>query len=251
MKNISAIIITKNEEKNISACLERLMWCDEIIVLDCGSIDRTVETAKQFTKNVYVEPWQGYAKQKNSAIKKASGKWILWIDADERISKEAENEIKHIVSSSPKHTAFRIPRRFFFLGKRLKFGGVGTDHPIRLFINNGINFDENKLVHEKLKINGGIGKLKSHIDHLSYYSISQYFIKLNEYTTLSAEEMYKKEKRYNNFFLIKPFFELFDRLILKGAFLDGARGIAFACLSSFSVMIKYLKLKELYNGKNI
>lgn len=250
IERISAFVLTFNEERNIAACLAGLSWCDEIVVVDSGSSDATIEIASTYKATVVKQAWLGYARQKNVALAQCRGPWILWVDADERIPPALAKEIKATIPAST-HAAFRIPRRLHFLGRKLRYGGVGKDHPLRLFRKETVSFPQDQLVHEKPQINGTIGRLRTEMDHFSYATIEDYFGKLNGYTTLAAEQMRLRNRRFLPHMLLIPFWELFERVVFRAAFLDGIEGMAFAAFSSYSVLIKYLKLRELGQQKHL
>ncbi len=132
---VSAVVITKDEERNIAACLESLKWSDEIIVVDACSTDRTVDIAKGFTDRVYVRPWPGYGPQKNFAIDQAHATWILVLDADERVTDELQDEIRQVLQAgpSPELAGFEVPRRNYFYGQWIRGGGIYPDYQLRLF----------------------------------------------------------------------------------------------------------------------
>ncbi len=241
--HISAFVLTYNEERNIAACLESLTWCDEIVVVDSGSADSTIEIASRYKAKIVQQPWLGYAGQKNVALAQCRGPWILWVDADERITPGLAKEIRACIPTTH-YAVYRIPRRLHFLGKRLRFGGVGTDSPFRLFRKEAVSFPETHLIHEKPEVKGPIGRLRAEMDHYSYLTLADYFGKLNGYTSLAARQMHMRKRRFRPHQLLIPLWEFFERIVFRMAFLDGIEGMAFAAFSSYSVLIKYLKLRE-------
>ncbi len=247
-EGLSAFVLTFNEEGNIGPCLETLGFCDEVIVVDSESTDNSVMIAEKHAAQIVRQEWQGYARQKNLAISHCAGPWILWIDADERVTPQLAREIRLRIRNSALN-GFQVPRRLFFLRKKLGFGGVGKDHPLRLFRKDAVWFPEDQLVHEKPTIRGRTGRLKAELNHHSYASLEAYLTRLNRYTTLAAQQMLAQKRRFHPGHLLIPFWELFERLVLRAAFLDGVEGIAFAILSSCSVLVKYLKLRELDKTK--
>src|SRR5207245_5046689 len=131
--SIAAVVITKDEERNIADCLASVAWVDEMIVVDAESSDRTVELAKAYTPKVFVHTWQGYGPQKNFAMAQATADWILIVDADERVSDELREEIQALLQKLGPAIAFQIPRRNFYYGRWVKWGGTYPDYQIRLF----------------------------------------------------------------------------------------------------------------------
>ncbi|MCI0450628.1 MAG: glycosyltransferase family 2 protein [Chlorobi bacterium] len=241
---ISVIVITYNEEENIRECLDSLKWCDEIIVVDSNSKDKTLEIAKEFTNNIITADSLSFGEKRNIGIEKSTGEWILWLDADERVTDELKNEILELIKHPPDtYKAFYINRRSFFINKFIKHCGWYPDYKLRLFKKRaGIKFDTAK-VHEKLIYNGNTSRLKTEIIHLTDKTFEHYINKLNAYTTLSAEELYKTDKRSSFFALIfRPVFAFFKMYFLKLGILDGYMGLVLCSLSSIHVMVKYSKL---------
>ncbi|HAW50061.1 TPA: glycosyltransferase family 2 protein [bacterium] len=235
---LSCIIITYNEEENIKDCLESVKWANEIIIVDSKSKDNTKEICREYTDRVIEKEWMGYGKQKEYARSLATHSWVLNIDADERISADLKNEI---LSSTLDKDAYSIPRKFFFLGKHLKFGGC-SDKPVRLFRKEMAKFSDD-LIHERLVIDGKIGVLKNPIFHYSYKNISDYFEKFNIYSDLEVS----KKDRLNIPFVFQIFISLLDfinRYIFKFGFLDGTQGFLWASFSSFHRLVKYAKTWE-------
>jgi glycosyltransferase involved in cell wall biosynthesis len=245
MPNLSVVIITRNEESNIARCLRSVKMADEIIVADSGSTDRTIEIARNMGALVISIPWTGYGQSKREAVDKASGKWILSLDADEVISPELADEISDIVGHKSEFAGYFIKRKTNFLGKWIYHCGWYPDYLLRLFKKSQGNFDNN-VVHEQVILEGRTGYLKSEILHYSYTSLEQYFEKSNNYTTLGAEEIFGQGKRAEWYHLtIKPLAAFFKHYFAKLGFLDGMTGFIISCLSSSAVFTKYIKLREL------
>lgn len=244
MAKISAIVITYNEAANITECLGSLKWCDEILVIDSASSDNTCELAREFTNNITITGNLPYGEKRNIGIDKAAFDWILWIDADERISPELKAEITKLINDqNTKHDAYLINRRSFFINKFIKYSGWYPDYTLRLFKKSaGIRFDS-LLVHEKAVFNGSTGRLKSDILHYTDRDFEHYVNKLNNYTSLSAEELKAKGKKASFFDIIfRPAFTFFKMYFLKLGILDGYMGLVLSTLSSVHVMTKYSKL---------
>lgn len=239
---ISAIVITLNEENNISECLETLKWCDEIILVDSGSADNTVKIAEEFTKNIFTAENLPYGEKRNLGIEKASHEWIIWLDADERITSEIQEEIQQKITAG-KINAYYINRKSFFINKFIKHCGWYPDYTLRLFRKaSGIRFDSS-LVHEKAVYSGNTEKLRNDILHYTDRSFEHYINKLNKYTSLSAEELSKKGKKASIFDIIfRPVFTFFKMYFLKLGFMDGYTGLVLCTLSSIHVKTKYSKL---------
>jgi len=241
---LSAVVITLNEESNIAACLESINFADEIIVVDSGSSDRTIELAGKYTGAVLQNPWQGFGAQKNFGIARAKGDWILSIDADERVTHELAAEIKSAVSSGGNVDGYYLPRLASFCGHWIRHCGWYPDYQLRLFRKARGEFN-GRPVHEGVIVNGRTGFLKNDLMHYSYDSISQYFEKFNRYTNLSAAELSSKRKFSFLRMLGSPVSYFIKSYFLKLGFLDGVPGLIVCIFGSYSNFVKYAKLWEL------
>lgn len=247
MIKLSSIIIAKNEEANISRCIKSQFGCiDEIVVvIDDKSTDRTLEIVKSFTDVKYhVSPWQGYSGTKNIALGFTTSEWILWIDADEALTPALTNELIEFKSSTPAFDIYSVPRIANFLGRWIKHSGWYPGRIERLFNKNKVKFSESN-VHEHLVYSGSAGTLNSNLEHYTDPSIFHYFEKYNRYTSLAAEEIFKKNKRFKiTDLLIRPCFQFVKMYFLKRGFFDGIQGFILAVFSSAYVFTKYAKLWE-------
>lgn len=248
MEKISVIVISKDEEKNISDCLKSVQWADEIIVVDSESTDRTVELAKKFTDKVFIKKWEGYVPQKKYALSLAKNEWVLSLDADERITPELKDEILKLPAN--KIDGYKIRRKNFLYKKEIKSCGWGNDYQLRLFRKNKTDLNE-RLVHEKFVVSGEVGTLNQPMLHFTFDSFSDYFSKINYYTSLKALELFEKKRKINGWIIfthtISSFFTFF---IIKRGFKDGVYGLIISLLHSVSTAMNYLKLWELKN-KNL
>lgn len=251
INGLSLIIIAYNEERDLESCLDSVQdLVDEIVLVDSGSTDNTFEIARRFTPHVYQKKWNGYGEQKQYALDQARGPWILNLDADEKLSPELKNEICDLFSRSaagPDANGFNIPYRHYFLGRRLRFGGVHGEKHLRLFRKARAVYGKNK-VHEGIEVEGPIQALRNPIDHFSYRDIPDYLAKCDWYTSLIAREKYQKGQRFRVWNHLRLPFEFFVRYVLKLGFLDGSAGLTYALLSSYYVWLKYLKLQDLEAG---
>jgi glycosyltransferase involved in cell wall biosynthesis len=254
VNKISSIIIAKNEEQNISRCIQSQLDCiDEIIVIiDKESSDKTLEIVKSYPRVVYdVVEWLGYSATKEYAVKKATNEWILWIDADEALTKELIIELQNFKFKHPDKAAYKIARRAYFLGKWIKHCGWYPGYVVRLFNKNLGKFSNNS-VHEHLIINGEVGFLKSDLEHYTDPSISHYFEKFNKYTTLAAFELNKKNIKVKiSDIIFRPMFLFIKMYFFRLGFLDGLYGLILSVFSASYVFTKYCKLWELNRDKNI
>jgi glycosyltransferase involved in cell wall biosynthesis len=249
---ISSIIIAKDEEKNIGRCIDSLRQCiDEIIVIiDDRTSDNTVEIVRSKGVVFEVSPWQGYAKTKQYAIEKASNNWIFWIDADEALTNELQDELLEFKKTTPELSAYSIPRKANFLGKWIMHSGWYPGRVTRLFDKTKVFFSTDKEVHEHLITEGRTGELKCDLEHYTDPSIRHYYDKFNIYTSLAADELLKKNKTVSvSDILIRPTFAFFKMYFMKLGFLDGIHGFILAIFSANYVFTKYCKLLELREFK--
>ena len=218
---LSVAMITMNEERILEKTLESVKdIADEIVIVDSGSTDRTEEIAKKYGAKFYVESWKGYGPQRNSAIDKASGEWILNIDADEEISPELQKRILEIKNSKDSGSVFNINFTSVCFGKKIRYGGWSNSYHIRLFRKSAGRFNSNT-VHESFETKEKIYTLKEEIYHHSYSTLGDYFTKFNRYTTEGAIEYYKRGKRCNIFQLaFNPIFKVIKPPIVAPKHLD-------------------------------
>ncbi|MFH1784220.1 MAG: glycosyltransferase family 2 protein [bacterium] len=248
MSKLSTVIITKNEWQSIRDCLESIKFSDEIVVFDDYSTDGTLDVVREYTDKVYQHEWMGYGKQKQLAVSKAQGDWILSIDADERVTPELKEEILKIINTPESDfDGFYIPFKFFFLGHLMRFGGCSAEKHLRLFAKRKGTFDE-KFIHEGISVYGKTAKLKNHILHYSYKDLEDYFSKFNVYTSLDAQKRFSAGRKASMWhILILPFWTFLSMFVFRLGFLDGFYGFIWAVLSSFYVFAKYVKLRRLHS----
>lgn len=249
---LSAAIMTFNEEKNLDRTLKALEdICDEIVIVDSESTDRTEEICKKYGAKFIKQKWLGYGRQRNVAIENCSGRWILAVDADEELSPELRDRIKNIIESDDtSKKVFEINRLSVCFGKKIKYGGWGTSYAVRLFLKGAGKFNDNT-VHESFVTDEMIYKIKEDIYHHSYLTLEDYFSKFNRYTTEGALEYYKKGKKASVFQIVfNPLYKFIRMYIFRLGFLDGVEGFLLASTSSLYSMVKYFKLREIYRNKS-
>ncbi len=240
---VSAVIVTKDEEENIQDAIGSVKDFSEIIVIDSYSSDRTVEICKKYTEKVFQEEWQGYAKQKQKGIERATMPWVLILDADERITPELKSEIAKVLDDKS-HNGFYIPRKNFFLGRWIRHGGWWPDYTLRLF-RKDMAFIEEREVHEKVVVNGNTKYLKNPMEHHTSRTLSDFLKKLEDYSTLSAKEMGRKGRRPGILTItFRPFLTFSKMFFLRLAFLDGRYGLILSLLYSYYTFLKYVKAWE-------
>ena len=246
---LSVALITLNEEKNLKRTLESVSAiANEIIIIDSGSTDKTIEIAKEYNAKTFFQAWQGYGKQKNFALSQCSGDWILLIDADEELSKELSSKIQWIIENEKEKKVFSINRSSICFGKELKHGGWSNQYAVRLWKKGIVEVNQN-LVHEAYITSEKIYKIKEKIYHHTYLTLQDYFVKFNAYTTLGAQEYYKRGKKVSFLkIILNPTYKFIRMYFLKGGFLDGVEGFMIARASAMYSMAKYFKLREMYRN---
>jgi len=245
---LSAVIISKDEEKNIGMCLASLQWVDEIVVVDSGSTDRTMEIAREYGARVIDTPWLGFGKTKQLAVDAATHDWVFSIDADEEVTELLRCKIQSILEN-PRDQGYRIARRSYYLGRPIRFSGWQSDAPLRLF-NRKHGWFNDKIIHESVEMASKPGIINAHMHHYTYPSISSHFAKIESYSELGAKQLLKKGKKANLVSACSHGVMKFIKMyLLKLGFLDGKEGFVLAVISSFGVSLKYLRLWELtYKG---
>lgn len=247
MNKISVILATFNEEKNIKDCLESVKdLADEIVIVDGTSTDRTVEIAGKYTSKIIVKdnPLM-FHKNKQLAIDKATGDWILYLDADERVTPELAREIKRVVAREPKRAGFWIPRKNIIFGKWIKSDFWWPDYQLRLF-KRGKGFLPCKSVHEQPKVSGKTKYLKGPLIHYNYQTVSQYVDRLNcLYTENDKNAFLNERKKITWLDAIRfPCHEFFATFFARKAYKDGLHGLVLSLLQAFSSLVTFAKIWE-------
>ena len=249
-EKLSVVVLTKNEEKYIAACLDTVTWADEIIVVDDNSTDRTAEIAGRYKAKVAARALGGdFSAQRNFGNERASSDWILQMDADERVTPDLKAAIEKILTEGSDKAAFRFGRANNFCGKFMKYGGADTHRPLRLFRRGKARFSGDT-IHEKLAVDGSVGDLDAVIEHYHFPDINHYIETQNFYTELEAKAMAKagplipkkKLKQEMSTGVLKLFFKLY---IKKQGYKDGTLGLIFAVLSAWRRFLIYAKYWEL------
>jgi len=251
MKSLAGIIITLNEEQHIERCLASLKFCDEIIIVDSGSSDRTLEIARKITAKIFSHPWEGYSAQRNFALQLTQCRWVLSIDADEEASSDLAAEIDRVFCLPDKYLAFTVPRKTFHSGRWIKHGGWYPNRLVRLFKKGEGRWVGNEL-HERWLSPGPVGKLEGHLYHYSFSSITDQVDRNNRYSSLGAVALSKKGERFSLLKLLgKPIFKFIETYVVKLGFLDGRRGFMIAVSAAYSVFLKWAKLWEIQGRRRV
>jgi glycosyltransferase involved in cell wall biosynthesis len=248
---LSVALITQNEEANLRRTLESIMPLvrdgqGEIIVVDSGSIDRTLEIAASFGARIFSEKWKGFAGQKNSAIEKATGDWVLQLDADEALELELAGEIEQAIARNTNLAGYFIPRKNFFLGRWIKHGGFYPDPKLRLIRRGAGKFEEYG-AHPTIKASGPTGQLKHAMLHYAYPTLRGYIDHMNSYSSQGAEFAVAEDQRGFSFanIVIRPLLTFVYNYFFRLGFLDGREGLLLHLYHSVYVSWKYAKIWEI------
>jgi glycosyltransferase involved in cell wall biosynthesis len=245
--SVSVIVITKNEESNIERCLASVSWADEIVVLDSGSTDDTVAICRKYTQHVHQTDWPGFGPQKNRALERVSGEWVLSLDADEWVTPASRTEITRAMEEPQDAVAFRLPRLSSFCGRFMRHSGWWPDHVVRLFRRGSAKFSDDA-VHERVIVNGKIGTLQEPLMHETFVDLDDLLAKMNNYSTLSAQDLHRDGKRSGLLRAVARAAWAFVRTyFLRGGFLDGREGFMLAVATAEGTYYRYVKLLLLRN----
>ncbi|MBI3608035.1 MAG: glycosyltransferase family 2 protein [Nitrospirae bacterium] len=246
---VSAVVITFNEEQNVGGCLESLRWVDDLVVVDSESRDGTVAVARKFTDKVFVRPWPGFAAQRNFGMAQTTGDWIVILDADERVTREAEREITRWLATpeAERVNAAQVPRRNYFFGRWLRFGGAYPDLQWRLFRNGKIRYDEHTL--DTPIIDGPATVLTQPFDHFTGQTLADRIRKIQRETDYKARErLTDKRTVFWSDLLFRPLATFLKVYVVKQGFRDGIEGLLYSALAGFYTYVRYVKLWELVRG---
>jgi glycosyltransferase involved in cell wall biosynthesis len=257
---ISAIIIAKDEEDKIVDCLKSISWCDEIILVDTGSTDKTVVLAKKAKARIYEYQGGSYSDWRNEGLKHTKGKWVFYIDADERVTDELRNEISKLISNFQRRSrrsfpisnnipiAYAIPRRNVILGREMRHGGWWPDYVKRLFYKDKLKKWVGDL-HEEPVFDGVMGHLEKALIHIKENKLSDMVEKTNKWSEIEARLMFDSNHPKMSLirFLSAILREFWYRIIKKKAYLDGTEGMIFGIYQVYSRFISYAKLWEMQN----
>jgi len=240
-KRLSVTIITLNEERRIEKCIKSVSFADEIIVVDSGSQDRTVEIAEQAGASVIHQEWLGYGRQKQFAVEQATNEWVLCLDADEWLSLELSQSIQDVLKQ-PQYSAYQFPRRNRFMGRWLRYGEGYPDWSLRLFDRNHAHWSEDE-VHEKVVPDGETGTISGDLMHESEETLKQYLAKQDSYTTLQARRLRGEGKESSIIkMVLSPIVRFIKFYLIRRGFLDGAPGLVHILIGCHNSSMKYAKL---------
>ena len=240
---ITATIITQDEERNIVRVIESLRCCDEILILDSGSTDRTVELAQNLGARVIEAGWRGYAGQKNWAAEQATHDWILSLDADEALSEALEAEIWNLKKNGPEFDGYTMPRLARYLGRWIFHSGWYPDRKVRLYQRSKAKW-VGDVVHESVRVEGHVGHLEANILHFTCESLSEHLRTLDRYTTLAAQDLATRQVPIGLWRLIvDPPWTFIKTYFFQRGFQDGLEGLTIAYMAAFYTFLKYSKAR--------
>ena len=249
MTQLSAVIIAQDEEENIAAALESARFCDEVLLVDSGSRDRTRYIAAAAGARVLSnEPWPGFVAQRNFAMSAARHDWVLALDADERVTPALRAEIEELRVGSPEYPGYRIPRVAVYLGREIRATDWYPDPQLRLFDRRRGRW-QGALVHESVVVDGSVGRLRGELVHQPYRDVSAHLRKIDAYTTLWARQSLEAGRRAGILELVgSPAWAFARNYLLRGGLRLGTAGFAISSLNAYYTFVKLLKLRVLQNG---
>jgi len=247
LNHISAVIICCNEEEKIERALRSVQGiADETIVVDSGSQDQTIEICRRYTDRIYQRHWEGYRRQKQYATDQARNDWVLSLDADEAVSPELHAELSQWrCAVADNWNGYHVPRKTHFMGKWIEHTTWYPDWQLRLFRRSAGRWEGGR-VHESFKVSGAIGRLRGHLYHYTYSSLTEFLQQLDRFSSLAAADLFERGVRANLYHMVaNPPLVFLKNYVLKRGFRDGPQGFVVSILSSASTLFKYLKLWEL------
>ncbi len=246
---LSACVITFNEEDRLAECLASLAFCDEIVVVDSGSTDRTCELARAAGARVIEHSWAGFIGQKQAAVDRARNDWVLIVDSDERVSPELRAQIEALRAAGfPGQAGWEFPRKTFYLGRFIEHGLWYPDRQLRLFDRRRARIGGNE-PHDKTLLAGPKGRLTGDLLHYSYRDLDDHLRRIDKYTRIMAEGLFERGKRATVLdILTRPLVRFTRGYVFKLGFLDGWRGLLIAFLAAHYVRLKYARLLVLQRG---
>jgi len=243
---VSGVVICFNEEDRIGRCLESLRWCDEIIVVDSLSTDRTREVARRYTEHVIEQPFLGYVKQKAFALERATGDWVVCLDADEALSPELESALPRAIREAPDDlSGFVLDRVTFFLGVWHEAGEWYPDPQLRVF-RRARGYWTGRDPHDRVELEGRAQPLPGKLEHWNYRSLSEHISTVDRFSTRQAQALAEEGARFRlHDLLLNPLFRFVKGYLFRGGFKLGLPGFMVSISTAYYVFMKYAKLWEI------
>ncbi|MBO9310545.1 MAG: glycosyltransferase family 2 protein [Chloroflexi bacterium] len=252
MQTLIAVILTKNEEAHIAACIESVRWADAVVVFDSFSTDRTLAIAERCGAQIVQHAFENYSAQREAALRllEAQSEWIFFIDADERSSAEQAAEMRAAIAHTA-HNGFWIPRHNYIFGKLTRGGGWYPDHQLRLLRPRHARYDLSRKVHELVILEGTAGYLSTPLVHHNYRDVRQFHAKQQRYTALAAQELFKQGVRAKpQNYILQPLRHFQWRFLTLGGYRDGLHGLRLSLLMAYYEWRKYLLLGRLWRQRD-
>lgn len=252
-QTVACAIVVFNEERNIREALDSVSWMDEIVVVDSYSTDNTMSICREFTSHVFQRKWNGFGEQKNFAIDHTSADWVFILDADERVSADLKAEIKRVIEAADQSgpVAYSLPRKNYYYGEWVRWGGVYPDYQLRLF-RRGVGRLDDSEPHNKFVFQGLHGYLTNALDHYTERTIDDHFRKFGNFTTLAAQERGKTRHvvRWADL-VFRPLFTFWKYYMRRKGYRDGVRGFLYAGFASMYTFVKYAKLWDVLRERKL
>ncbi len=246
MAQLTVVILTKNEERNILACLESVAWADEVVVFDSFSEDRTVEMAQKWGATVHQHPFRHYADQRQAALEQVGSDWIFFVDADERATPQLAQEVREVISWETK-AGWWVPRRNYIFGRCIRHAGWSPDYQLRLLRRGKAQYDPKREVHEIVILDGEEGYLKNTLTHYNYDTVADFIARQEFYVDYEASILYKQgiRPKWRNF-ILQPVREFWRRYVSLQGYKDGSHGLFLSLLMAYYNFVMYSRLRRLW-----
>lgn len=242
---LSAVVLTLNEEKHLADCLASLQWADEVVVFDSFSADRTAEITRSFGARFVQHRFANYAAQRNAALDAVTGDWVLFVDADERVTAELAGEVRGVIQK-PGPVGWWVPRHNYIFGKLTLHAGWYPDYQLRLLKRAHARYDPDRHVHELVRLDGAEGFLQSPLVHLNYETVPEFIAKQQAYTKYDAGILHAQGQRAKpQNFLLQPLRQFYWRYVTLGGWRDGWHGLRLSALMAYFQFVLYRNLQEL------
>lgn len=248
---VTVTIITLKEAEHIAAAIDSARWADEVLVVDCGSTDGTVDIARSTGAVVLCREWTGYVDQKNFAAERASHDWIFSLDADERITPALAAEVRTLLTTEPPLGGYRLPRVAYHLGRWVRTTDFYPDYQTRLYDRRTARW-RGQYVHESVSVDGPVGQLRHELQHYSFRNLRDQLDRINHYTTLAARQMHESGRRSGPLhLLVHPPAAFLRNYLLRRGILDGTAGLTISLMNAYSVFLKFAKLWEMQREEKV
>lgn len=250
MPRLAVVILTKNEEHNITDCLRSVSWADRLCVLDSGSTDHTAELARQAGAEVQQRPFANYADQRNAALEMFAAEWVLFVDADERATPEVEAEVRRVIEEG-QAVGWWIPRRNYIWGRWIQRAGWYPDYQLRLLRRGFARYDPTREVHEIVQLHGPEGHLQNPLTHYNYATVRQFLRKQDFYATYEASVLVKQGicPRPHNY-VLQPLREFRRRYFTLQGYKDGGHGLLLSLLMSYYTLVAYWRARRMWQRRS-